>query len=146
MYQAESITTSIFTPKAQEPMKMNYIHSFIPTIACDIKSMTIWLKQKKHFIWFDCPEKLKKKKKVKKNVTIVVINIQIPGKSLQYYRNPKKQKETNQSWFLRVSNISEQVSVGGGFLLKELTEKKLAQVMRRRRIRASRHRLRPQLT
>ena len=54
-------------------------------------------------------------------------------------KKKKKEKEgTNQGGFIGVSDVSEQVSVGRGVLLEELTEEKLAIVngggARRRRV------------
>lgn len=58
----------------------------------------------------------------------------------------KRRRRTNQSGFIGVRNICEQVSVGGGFLLKELAEEELVAGggFGRRRIRERGHR-RPQL-
>lgn len=50
-------------------------------------------------------------------------------------------RETNQSWFIGMIDVSKKVSVGGGFLLKQLAKQQLRWRRRRRRCRSGRIRI-----
>lgn len=50
-------------------------------------------------------------------------------------------RETNQSWFIGMIDVSKKVSVGGGFLLKQLAKQQLRRRRRRRRCRSGRIRI-----